>query len=212
MNTNKALKESALLKVAVSKDKDTKDTVTFNYNKYEVKGTPHDVWLSNVNKVEEVLETILNTQPFETEYPIMHLRREERDNQDRVIRVHFDILGKTTLLKFVRALLAPAENIYVEENLLASNHKEEFIKSLGAEVIPIPNPKKAKETVEKYLKNKGIDPASVKIVYSGFPENPEIENAKGLNPLNLDELEDQDSNVLNINPFLVSNSDSEDFN
>ncbi len=37
---------------------DTHDKVSFNYPKYRDKGVPYDVWMRNVNTVEEDLENI----------------------------------------------------------------------------------------------------------------------------------------------------------
>lgn len=197
----------------LAKEVDSKSTVSFNYPKYEAKGTPHEVWLENVNLVERFLESILKAQPFKDEYPLMHLRREEQDDSGRVIRVHLDVFGKGTLVKLTLAFLSEAEKVYVENNLLASpqakEHLNQIVQNGQGMIIPITDPSKAKEQVEKFLKAQGMDPKKVKVVYSGLP--PEFQNA---NPLNLDGLDDQNGEDvdLNLGPLLMGNPDPEDYN
>lgn len=113
------------LKEVVSKEFDHKETVSFNFPKYQEIGTPHSVWERNVNNVEKVLEEILSSQPLADDFPLVHIRREEKDEEDSLIRVHLDVYGKATLVKFAVHLLKLAENLYVTINNISAQSGEE---------------------------------------------------------------------------------------
>lgn len=120
-----------MLRHIVEKESDGyMETVTFNYPKYEAEGTPHAVWLFNVGKVEESLENILEGAPWREEFPLIHLRREEFDENGRVIRVHFDIFGRNSMVKISLMMLRRAEEIYVMANQLATPKGKELIQEL----------------------------------------------------------------------------------
>lgn len=113
------------LKEVVSKEFDHKETVSFNFPKYQEIGTPHSVWERNVDNVEKVLEEILSSQPLADDFPLVHIRREEKDEEDSLIRVHLDVYGKATLVKFAVHLLKLAENLYVTINNISAQSGEE---------------------------------------------------------------------------------------
>lgn len=102
-------------------DIDSKDTVSFNFPKYQKIGTPYDVWLNNVKLVEENLALIINTNPWQSNYPVSYARRDETDDSGNVIHVHFDIFAKSTMITFVETLLKPFVDGYVFNNSLAAS-------------------------------------------------------------------------------------------
>lgn len=166
----------------VEKDFDGKETVSFNYPKYQALGTPHEIWKLNVSKVEEHLESIIENNPWQEDYPLMHMRREEETDDGLLIRVHFDLYGKTTLVNFAMQMLNKSVNMYVSLNTIASDKGKEILKSAPPElaellknpgalvdILKLPqgsvnSPDELKAKVSEMLKAKGIDPANVKLI------------------------------------------------
>lgn len=107
-------------KKVLSVENDTKKTVSFNYPKYQEKGTPHNIWLDNVAKVEKDLEMILEEYPLQEIYPLIYMRREDNDELGQIIRVHFDLFGKKTAIEGSLYMLRHSEDRYVFLNLLNS--------------------------------------------------------------------------------------------
>jgi uncharacterized protein YlaN (UPF0358 family) len=168
----------------VDKDVNHKETVSFNFPKYQEMGTPHEVWSINVDKVEECLEAIIENQPWGDEYPLIHMRREEMTDDGLLIRVHLDLHGKTTMVKFAMQMLNRAVNVYVSLNMIASDKGKELLENVPPElaelmknpsalvdILPVtgdPNDGEAiKAQIMKALEAKGIDPANVKLVGPG---------------------------------------------
>lgn len=154
-----------MLKTLVEQEGDGKETVTFNYPKYEAVGTPHKVWFFNVSKVEESLEDIIEGAPWREEYPLIHLRREETDEDGRVIRVHFDIFGKPSMIKISRMMLSKAEEVYVMANRLATEEGRETVRKVLDEVMP--------PELRNLMKEAGVNLGDAHILpVTGNPNDP----------------------------------------
>ena len=176
------------LEQILEKDIDYKETVSFNYPKYEKMGTPHERWLIHTGLVEKSLENIIEKQPLAEEYPLVHIRREERDDSGRIIRVHFDLYGRTTLVKMALVLLNASIDMYVAFNMLDGTKGKELFESLPEDLkaavknaqgnlkaafIPVSSsdPEVVKKEVSAYLKDNGIDPNNVKLVSASGTES-----------------------------------------
>lgn len=177
------------LRILVDKDIDGKETVSFNYPKYEKIGTPRDVWLSNINDVEVTLEDILDKQPWKDEFPLIHLRREEKDQDGNLIRVHFDLFGRTTLVKFAMEMLNVSVNMYVTKNTLSSDKGQKLLDKLPPDMLDIisknpngfldivPVNSSSKESIKAqviaHLEAKGLPTDNIQIMNSKALEIPE---------------------------------------
>lgn len=223
----------------VEKEQDGKETVSFNYPKYEEKGTPYEVWSLGVNKVEEALERIIEDQPWREEFPLIHLRREEKDESGRVIRVHLELYGRISLVRVALTMLRKAEQAYVMLNTMATeegrNKMKEIFESMPPELraaieaaggkvenmqlMPVlgnANDMDAvTEQIKSQLKAQGLNIEDVKVIGPGFKKVPEdsltkVENYDG--PLDLSMADEADSKSGDIPFFVMPNPNPDDLN
>ena len=219
------------LKSVVQKDGDHKETVSFNYPKYKSMGTSHADWNSNVNTVEAALESIIQDQPMREDYPLIHLRREETDEFGTLIRVHFDLFGKTTLVKMAMQILNPSVTNYVMLNTLESDKSEAFLEELmssfkaaGGDAsknllsfIPSLNsddPNALKSEIIKLLKA-GVPAANATVNQSKIADDslthlPSDSEYDG--PLNFDEIDSANSEKDKLPMIIMPNPCPDDYN
>lgn len=131
--------------------------VSFNYDKYKAIGTPYDVWLNNVSRVERELEAIIAGAPWTDEYPLIHLRNDEKDDSGTVVKVTLSIYGRKTIVNAVLNFLSQAEDEYVFLNTIAVDEyrakAEQILKETQGKVsddkyqVLVDNFEKAKQLV-----------------------------------------------------------------
>ena len=215
-------------------DIDTSEVVSFNFPKYRDLGVPFDVWMRNVNLVEEGLELLLQNAPLSDQYPMMHLRSEKLDDSGAVIRVDLQIIGKSYLVaQGISIFNRTSVSQYVTSNMLNSEEASKAVEGLAPETIEIANkiksgmfisgksisqgaqlvsgvgmsPEEIKATVEKQYDDAGIDGVEVSVIPLNLSQS-ELDSDD--NPLDLS-MDEDDVSEMTI-PFLLPNPDPDEFN
>ncbi len=194
-------------KEIIAKEVDDKKTVSFNYPKYEEQGTPHDVWAKSVAEVEKVLDEIISKQPI-PEVPLMYMRREEKDDSGRVIRVHFDVYGKATMVRETLKMFRAAENVYVGVNMAASKKMSDQLAKMAAIIKEKYGDHPTQEQITQVINETLGPPQMPKIAKKDGDEYLDKKaplDLSGIDELEMDEQAEKPS-------FVMPNPDPDDFN
>jgi len=224
------------LRSVLELEPDTQDKVSFNYPKYRDKGVSHEIWMRNVNLVEVGLEEILSEAPLGDEFPVMHIRNEELDEDDQVIRVHLEVYGKASIVNQGIAIFNnTAVQKYVASNILNSTEAETLLSKLPPQVlsiaeaikngeptlglegsvtaVPLTSTNNIKEQVIAHLEKMGVDTSGVEIDGSTLIDSDG--SLKDLGPLDLSLVDEEGATDEPLDykiPFLLPNPDPDEFN
>jgi hypothetical protein len=105
----------------INESPDGKESIAFNYAKYKAAGVSEERWNRHVRYCEFKLESIINDCPYETNSPIVYMRKDHKDNDGSPV-VFLEIYGPSALVNITRVLFQPTENLYVALNLYYSNN------------------------------------------------------------------------------------------
>lgn len=213
---------------ALMYDVDIMKSTDFNYPKYEEIGVPHDVWIHNVSIAEQSLNSIVEHNPAAEQYPLMFIRREEKDEVGKVIRIHLDLYGKSKLVDYAMHMFSVNVTKYMFMNNIKSTKASEFLSGIPKEVLSqlsqdpdlkldivtfsdITSEEKMKEELDAHLKSKGISAANIKSVTIVGADDLKKATPNLSGPLNLENLldgEDVTGNPL----FIFPNPKPDEYN